>query len=406
MSVFPATRADALNRLAEFVPLAGRAYAEQRNFDEGPGGHRHVSRLSAALRRRLISEDEVIAAVLDQHSASDAEKFISEICWRTYWKGWLEQRPSVCDTHGDELADDLHALTRDRSLRQRYDAAIDGRTGIAAFDAWAHELVSTGYLHNWARMQFASIWLFTLKLPIALGIAHTERHFIDADPASNTLSWRWVAGAHTVGKTYLADGERIRAMTRGRLSAWPLARTAHPVETAPSPSVERLRVPAKVDPLLPSLLLIGDDDLSLDAADPASLSVNLSACDIRGVAALAVRGERGPAAEILSQRALADGLSRAEARFAVSGSLIECAEPVTAIIALARKSSATQIIMPYAQAGPSRKQATILATGLSQAGLTVGEVQRRWDRLAWPHCTKGFFALKQQIPMLIDMGNG
>jgi FAD binding domain of DNA photolyase len=406
MSDFPATRTDALNRLTQFVPLAGRAYAEQRNFDEGPGGHRHVSRLSAALRRRLISEDEVIAAVLDQHSASDAEKFISEIFWRTYWKGWLEQRPAVWDTHSDELADDRHALTRHRSLCQRYEAAIDGRTGIAAFDAWASELTSTGYLHNWARMQFASIWLFTLKLPIALGIAHTARHFIDADPASNTLSWRWVAGAHTAGKTYLADSERIRAMTRGRLSAWPLARTAHPVATAPSPSVGRLRVPAKVDPLLPSLLLIGEDDLSLEAADAASLSFDLSVCDIRGVAALAVRGEPGSAAEILSQCALADGLSRAAARFVVPAARIEGSDLATAIIAMARSSGAMQIIMPYAQAGPSRDQATTLATSLSQAGLAVGEVQRRWDRLAWPHCTKGFFALKQQIPTLIDISIG
>ena len=118
-------------------------------------------KLSAALRRRLLGEEEVIAAVLAVHPLADAEKFIAEVCWRTYWKGWLEQRPALWATHLAELDEARAAMGRDRLLAERHAAAIDGRTGIAAFDAWARELRDTGYLHNWARMQFASIWLFT-----------------------------------------------------------------------------------------------------------------------------------------------------------------------------------------------------------------------------------------------------
>jgi deoxyribodipyrimidine photo-lyase len=68
------------------------------------------------------------------------------------------------------------------------------------------ELVETGYLHNHARMWFASIWIFTLRLPWELGADFFLRHLLDGDAASNTLSWRWVAGLHTKGKHYCGAG--------------------------------------------------------------------------------------------------------------------------------------------------------------------------------------------------------
>lgn len=399
MSDFPSTRAEALERLEEFVPLAGRAYAERRNFEEGPGGHRHVSRLSAALRRRLVSEEEVIAAVLAAHSLAEAEKFIAEVCWRTYWKGWLEQRPALWLSHLAELETAREALGCDRLLAERHAAAIDGRTGIAAFDAWARELCDTGYLHNWARMQFASIWLFTLRLPIALGIAHTQGQFIDADPASNTLSWRWVAGAHTAGKTYLAEAGRIEAMTRGRLSADGLASRACAIDTVPSPAAGPLRGLRAIDPGLPSLLLLTKDDLSLDAARAGRLTGDLDRCDIRAVAMLTEAGETGAAAA-LSERAGADALTRAAVRFACPA-----LPPLTngaALVTAANEAGARQIILPFATTGPTGVAVAAALPTLEAAGISVGEVQRRWDAAAWPHCGKGFFALKQHIPALIE----
>lgn len=400
MSDFPATRAEALERLDRFVPIAGRAYAERRNFEGGPGNHRHVSRLSAALRRRLLSEEEVIAAVLAAHPLADAEKFIAEVCWRTYWKGWLEQRPALWATHLAELADRRETLSRDPLLAERHAAAIDGRTGIAAFDAWARDLRDTGYLHNWARMQFASIWLFTLRLPIALGIAHTQAQFIDADPASNTLSWRWVAGAHTPGKTYLADAGRIAAMTRGRLTANGLAARDCAIDTAPSPVAGPLRSPHTFDPTLPSLLLLTKDDLSLDAAPAGRLTVDLERCIIKGVALLAEKGETGAAAAALSERAGADALARAAAHLACPA-LPPLADGAAMALA-AGAAGARQIIMPFATTGPTRDAITSALPALAAADLAVGEVQRRWDAVAWPFCAKGFFTLKQHIPALIE----
>ncbi|WP_238189582.1 FAD-binding domain-containing protein [Methylobacterium frigidaeris] len=65
-------------------------------------------------------------------------------------------------------------------------------------------------------MWFASIWIFSLRLPWELGAEFFLRRLLDGDPASNTLSWRWVAGLHTRGRPYLARRDNIRDFTEGR----------------------------------------------------------------------------------------------------------------------------------------------------------------------------------------------
>lgn len=233
-----ATRAAGLARLADFVPRAGRAYAAERNHDHGPGDRANVSTLSPWLRHRLVTEREVVEAVLVRHSPQAAEKFVQEVLWRTYWKGWLELRPSVWGRYRASLEPVLAGL--DADARSRYDDAVAGRTGIDGFDDWARELVELGYLHNHARMWFASIWIFTLRLPWQLGADHFLRHLLDGDPASNTLSWRWVAGLQTVGKTYLATTQNIDFATEGRFRPTGLATEAIAVsEDAPVPPPPR-----------------------------------------------------------------------------------------------------------------------------------------------------------------------
>ena len=111
---------------------------------------------------------------------------------------------------------------------------IEARSGIPAMDAWTSELIETGYLHNHARMWYASIWIHTLKLPWTLGAEFFLRNLLDGDVASNTLSWRWVAGLHTVGKFYLAQKSNICKFTAGRLEVnIPLATCL--LYTSPSP---------------------------------------------------------------------------------------------------------------------------------------------------------------------------
>ena len=92
-------------------------------------------------------------------------------------------------------------MAKQSGLRRAFEGAVTGSTGIDGFDDWARELTHTGWLHNHARMWFAFIWIFTLELPWALGADFFLRHLVDGDPASNTLSWRWVAGLYTRAKS-------------------------------------------------------------------------------------------------------------------------------------------------------------------------------------------------------------
>ena len=95
MPVCSGSREEALVLLAAFLPKAGTSYTRNRNFDLGAGQHKHVSQLSAYIKRRIITEEDVLKKVLSAHSLNEAGKFIDEIFWRTYFKGWLESRPHI-----------------------------------------------------------------------------------------------------------------------------------------------------------------------------------------------------------------------------------------------------------------------------------------------------------------------
>ena len=184
-------------------------YAKKRNFDYGYSDNQHVSRLSKYVSHRIVSEYDLIRSVLSQHQYPKVEKFIQEIFWRIYWKGWLETRPAV-------WADFIELPTNYRSVELA--AALTADTGINCFDNWVKELRETNYLHNHARMWFASIWIFTLELPWQLGARFFLEYLMDGDAASNTLSWRWVAGLQTKGKQYKASSQNIETYTEGRFT--------------------------------------------------------------------------------------------------------------------------------------------------------------------------------------------
>ena len=90
---------------------------------------------------------------------------------------------------------------------------MKGTTNVDCFNDWVNELKTTNYLHNHTRMWFASIGFSLLGLPWQLGANFFMHHLYDGDPASNTLSWRWVAGLQTLGKNYLATSSNIAKYT-------------------------------------------------------------------------------------------------------------------------------------------------------------------------------------------------
>ncbi len=389
------TRAEGLRRLDQFLPHAGRAYANRRNYDLGPGNHRHVSVLSPWIRHRLLTEEEVVSAVLEQHSYTSAEKFIQEVFWRTYWKGWLEARPAVWRDYTDTVRD--LSSQRDGDLRRRWDAATSGETGIDCFDAWAQELIETGYLHNHARMWFASIWIFTLDLPWALGADFFLRHLLDGDPASNTLSWRWVAGLHTRGKTYLARAGNITKYTEGRFdSVGQLSGTARPLAEAPPPTPRPLASPVDPDPALPTGLLLTEEDLDPEFA--------MAGLDIRAVAALQTTTSRSPLPLPPSVLAFVQGaIKDASGRLGDAlGLPVMKTSDSAAIVDWVQENGLGQIVTPYVPVGPTRDMTAALRANLRAAGIAFVPCVRSWDKLSWPHATGGFFQLRKRIPELLS----
>ena len=93
MTDWIATRAEGEKIMAAFAPRMGRRYANGRNTDLGAGAHQAVSLLSPYVARRLVLESDLVAQALANHGPEHAEKFIQEVIWRGYFKGWLERRP-------------------------------------------------------------------------------------------------------------------------------------------------------------------------------------------------------------------------------------------------------------------------------------------------------------------------
>ena len=397
--LFPPTREAALQRLADFAPRAGRAYSAERNSDPGPGLKRNVSMLSPYIRHRMLSEQEVVAAVLEQHTPEQAEKFIQEVFWRTYWKGWLQMRPKVWRDFLAERDGDCERVEANAGLARALAEAESGRTGIECFDDWARELVATGYLHNHTRMWFASIWIFTLKLPWALGADFFLRHLLDADPASNTLSWRWVAGIQTAGKTYLARPDNIEKYTEGRYRPTGLAEVAEPIrDEAPyqREALEKLPAPPSRHP---ALLLVHGDDLGAHACLDAGLE--LRAALVAGAGHRQSPWPFGDKARAFVSSASDDAVEQLQGRLKIEAKCVPEFD-VEAIVEQARQISVETVVTAEAPVGPLADGLKRLEQELNQAGLVLHRVRNDWDARAWPHATRGFFPFKQNIPKLLQ----
>ncbi len=344
----------------------------------------------------------MLAAVLGRHSRVAAEKFVQEVYWRTYWKGWLERRPSVWTRYRAGVLRGLDRVAAEPGLHDTWQAACTGDTGIDAFDHWARELVRTAYLHNHARMWFASIWIFTLRLPWELGADFFLRHLADGDPASNTLGWRWVAGLQTPGKTYMARADNIARYTEGRFSPRGLADSAVPVEGAPNPPAGPVPASGRWDPALPTGLLLTEDDLSPGfvlsrGLDPAGLAI-LRSDDIRSPLATSA-----PVCAF-TEGAIADTGARHEDRAGPKPGIWRGPQAVEA--ALDWASGYRQIVAPWTPIGPARERLDILATRLEARRIPIVRVLRDHDAAAWPHATHGFFRFREKIPGLLSGGAG
>ena len=258
---FEASKAAALNRLNNFVEKNLSEYSKLRNFDFGPENRTNISGLSPYITHGVINEKEVIEKSLSKFSFSKNEKFIQEVLWRTYWKGWLELRPNVWTDYLVEL----NKIREEYKDNQNYKNAINGKTDIECFNYWIKELRENNYLHNHTRMWFASIWIFTLELPWQLGAELFMQHLYDGDSASNTLGWRWVAGIQTQGKHYLASEWNIKKFTNNRFNNIKLNENAPPKVSEKSYSIVKNDFSSKN--IEDKNLLIFENNLSFETTD-------------------------------------------------------------------------------------------------------------------------------------------
>jgi len=381
------SREAGLERLKRFLPSAGKKYSELRNYDLGQNNHIHVSMLSPYIRHRAITETEVLKSVLGSHSPKSAEKFIQEIFWRTYWKGWLEMRPSVWADYCSTLNRLLDQLQTQPDFRRSWEDACQGNTGIDCFDVWAKELFDTGYLHNHSRMWFASIWIHTLKLPWELGADFFLRNLLDGDPASNTLSWRWVGGAQTVGKTYMASAQNIKKFTKDRFSKINLSSTPQIIPGSKNP--ERLPVLFDEIPYKPKkyAILLQSEDMDWSVLKKLIPKAEKIFC-------LHPQGDLKPFIQSKLQynfktKLLEDALSRWQDKLG----------PVNFIESLdeVKNQDYDFIFTNYVTIGYTGN----LFKGLNWGNTKVIKIASNYDRTAWPYATHGFFRFKDQIGNLL-----
>ena len=225
MTIKP-TRIEAKKNLTYFIEEKLVNYSKLRNFKIDIDDKTTTSNLSPYITHGILSENEVIRESLKKHSYLTSEKFIQEILWRIYWRGWLELRPQVWKNY----LKNLKKLKDEFKDNRKYIQVTEGNSNIECFNDWVKELKESNYLHNHARMWFASIWIFTFNLPWELGAAFFMKYLYDGDTASNTLSWRWVAGIQTKGKHYLAKEWNIRKFTNEKYKKIKINENALPIK--------------------------------------------------------------------------------------------------------------------------------------------------------------------------------
>ncbi len=350
----------------------------------------------------MLFEGEVLRAVLAVHDASAAQKYIEEVCWRTYWKGFLQRVPSIWHRHVNEVRS-LVAEQETQPWSRTYAQALQGTTGIACFDDWSRTLQTHGYLHNHVRMWFASIWIFTLNLPWQLGAAFFLRHLLDADAASNTLSWRWVAGLHTKGKTYLARADNIAQYTDGLYAPQGLSLTAEALTEAPLPKATPLALPVHATTGTVGLLM-HDDDLSVEQLSFTKLTV-------AALGQLKTPASQWPTAPAEARAAFVtlartDAAQRAETFFERNVTCFPEEEVETAadrVANWARQNQLHQLVAAYPPVGATADFFAALRERLLRLGFPLHFLLRPYDALAWPYANAGFFQFRACIPQLCQL---
>ncbi len=378
---FGTSRALAIEKLNNFIEQNLFEYSRLRNFDYGPDNRSNISCLSPYITHGIISELEVIKKSLSKFSFSKNEKFIQEVLWRTYWKGWLELRPAVWTDYLNELK----KIREEFKDNANYKKAIEGNTKIDCFNEWINELKENNYLHNHARMWFASIWVFTLELPWQLGAEFFMKHLYDGDAAANTLGWRWVAGIQTQGKNYLASEWNIKKFTNNRFSNIKLNENAAPKTSNKTYAASKFEFNNPQN-LEEKNLLIFENNLSFEIGD--------------------FKDQKFKKVFLISNKNENRTIELSEKLVKFKSQLIEDQKK-----RLEEKSINTEIIdLSEIQNINETSYGLYPTVGenldfINTNNLKIEFLYRKLDQFSWQYCNKGFFNFKNYIPKIITTFN-
>ena len=378
---FKPSRTFAEELLNEFIDNNLVNYSKLRNFDYGPNKRSNVSCLSPYVTHGVIGEVELIKKSLNKYSFVKNEKFIQEIMWRIFWKGWMELRPDVWTDYLSELKKIREKYKNDQS----YQKAVNGSTEIECFNEWVSELKENNYLHNHARMWFASIWIFTLNLPWQLGAEFFMKHLFDGDAASNTLGWRWVAGIQTQGKNYLASEWNIKKFTDNRFKNIKLKESASPKKTE------------KIYPILKRNFINSEiEDGKNLLVFENSLSLELSELTINKFNKIQLITNKNQNREIkLSEKTMNFKLQLFEdQKKRLKDKSIECE-----LLDISDIEDIADSYLLYPTVGET------LDCLKSKKFSEVTFLYRKLDQFSWQYCNKGFFNFKNYIPKIIQKFN-
>ncbi len=202
-------------------------YSTNRNFI-GKG-----TRLSMYITRGVLTLPQIKSYLVDSFEPDEIYSLLFELAWREYWqREWI--------VRGEAIFDDLKNPQENVESHDMPSAVIDAATGITVIDEGIKEVYETGYLHNHMRL-----WISGLLC----NIAHTwwpqpakwmYYYLLDGDPASNFLSWQWVAGTFS-SKRYLPAQENINHYSHTSQQQTFLDRSYDELADMDTPTVLRTR---------------------------------------------------------------------------------------------------------------------------------------------------------------------
>ena len=378
-NTFPTNISEIKDKLNNFCKDNLKFYSSRRNFDYGPP-HNNVSNLSPYISRRIISENQVLQSALTYNSLNKIEKFVQEIFWKTYWRGWLELHPWIYESY-DSLNFNEH---------------IPQKTGIKCFDYWTEELIETGYLHNHARMWYASIWIFTLKKNWVEGANFFKKYLLDWCPASNTLSWRWVAGLQTIGKNYSATASNIKFFSNNRFNPKnQLVENPPPIESDCSNKEQsnfNYSDVKNLDELKNIGLVLTNNDLSLNLVFE-KLKINFE----KALFKQKVNLLKSDLVNKFESKIFEEILNN-EKNFEFINSL-------DGILDWCLKKKIKNLILPYEMVGCKILENKDILIKLSENDIKYIFYMRDWDKNAFSYANKGFFPFKKKIPDLLKINH-